>query len=147
MSGLVVLTIGTFDVFHNGHLELLAACRQMAGPEGRVVVALNRDEFIVRYKRRAPAFPYAARSEMVRACRFVDLVVCNLGDENSRLVIDVVRPDSLAIGDDWLDPGHDERRYHAQLGVTPEWLAARGLTIAYVARTRGYSSSALRGVA
>jgi hypothetical protein len=68
----------------------------------------------------------------------------NIGDENSGLLIDVVRPDILAIGDDWLDGIGDERRYHKQLGIDQAWLDCRGLRIAYIARTRGLSSSELR---
>lgn len=141
-----ILTLGTFDGVHVGHLELLRECRRLAG-DGRVIVALNRDEFVERYKGRRPTFTYAQRAEMVAAVVYVDSVVCNVGDEDAKTAIEVVRPDWLAIGDDWLDPGHDERRYHAQLGVTPEWLDARGLGIVYVPRTRGVSSSALRGAA
>lgn len=141
---MIVYTGGSFDGLHVGHLELLAECRKFAGHGGRVVVGLNPDDFIVRYKRRAPLFPYEQREEILRACRFVDLVVANVGGEDSRIAIDVARPDVLAIGDDWLDPGHDETRYLAQLGVTPDWLAERGLHVEYIARTRGTSTTAIR---
>ncbi len=139
---MIVYSGGTFDGLHVGHLELLAACRELAGPDGRVVVSLNRDEFIVRYKRRAPVQSYAVREELVRACRFVDLVVCNIGDEDSRTAIEVVQPDVIAIGSDWQD-----KDYYGQLGLTADWLAARGLWVEYVPRTRGVSSSAMRGAA
>lgn len=147
----VVYTGGTFDRLHVGHLELLAACRELAGWNGRVVVGLNSDAFVEQYKGRPPVEPFAQRAEMLRACRFVDLVVANTGAADSRPAIDVVMPDLLAIGDDWLDivPADDtthdpQARYLAQLGVTHEWLDARGLRIEYVSRTRGVSSSARR---
>jgi cytidyltransferase-like protein len=140
--GVIVYTGGTFDGLHVGHLELLETCRKIAGPQGRVVASLNRDEFVVRYKRRAPVHPYAVRAELLRSCRFVDLVVCNVGDENSGIAIDVIRPDVIAIGDDWQD-----KDYLGQLGITEEWLEARRLYIEYIPRTRGVSSSMLRGVA
>jgi glycerol-3-phosphate cytidylyltransferase len=141
-----VLTIGTFDRLHVGHLELLAACRQLAGPEGVVSVAVNRDEFVERFKGVTPQ-PLAHRLEMLQAVRLVDRVYLNVGDEDARLVIDAVMPDALAIGDDWLDPVHDERRYFRQLGVTAEWMAERSLRVTYVPRTRGVSSTALRATA
>lgn len=136
---MIAYTGGTFDLLHVGHLELLAACRDLAGPRGRVVVGLNRDEFVERYKGRRPAQPYAVREELLRACSLVDLVVCNTGDEDSRIAIDVVQPDVLVIGDDWRD-----RDYHGQLGLDQEWLDERGLWIEYVARTRGQSTTAIR---
>jgi cytidyltransferase-like protein len=134
-----LLTIGTFDRLHVGHLELLAACRYQGG---RVMVGVNRDEFVERYKGRPPQ-PLAHRIEMLAALRDVDDVFVNVGDEDARPLIEAVRPTLLAIGDDWLDPGHDERRYFRQLGVTSEWMAARGLKVWYVPRTRGVSTTAL----
>lgn len=140
----IVYTGGTFDLLHVGHLELLRACRDLAGPDGAVVASVNRDEFIERYKGRRPVYPLAQRLEAVRALRLVDSAVVNVGDEDSRPAIEVVAPDLLAIGDDWLDPGNDERRYHAQLGLDGDWLARRGLRIVYVPRTRGTASSETR---
>lgn len=134
-----VLTIGSFDLLHPGHLELLRACRQYAGDDGRVVVGLNRDTFIERYKGRNPVQGYEHRAEMLRACRLVDLVVCNIGDFSSRECIDVVKPDLLAIGSDW-----GEKDYLGQLGIDQAWLDDRHLVIRYVPRTRNVSSSALR---
>ncbi len=139
-----VLTIGTFDTLHPGHLELLAGCRQMVGPDGKVFVGVNRDGFVERYKGRVPTQPLAHRMEILRSLALVDDVFVNLGDEDSGLLIDVVRPDALAIGDDWLDPNYDQRRYMKQLGVTLEWLAERGLRVTYLPRTRGVSSSGIR---
>jgi len=135
----ITYTGGTFDLLHVGHLELLEACRELAGPRGRVVASLNRDEFVERYKGRRPVQPYAVREEILRACSLVDLVVCNTGDEDSGVAIDVVQPDVLVIGDDWRD-----RDYLGQLGITAEWLAERGLWIEYVPRTRGTSTTGIR---
>lgn len=139
MRGQVIYTGGTFDLLHVGHMELLHACRQYAGWNGTVVVGLNRDEFVERYKGRLPAQSYAVREEMLRACRLVDVVVCNLGDEESGMAIDVVRPDLLVIGADW-----QHRDYLGQLGIDQAWLDARGLSIRYVPRTRGQSTTAIR---
>lgn len=138
-----ILTIGTFDGLHVGHLELLRASRQIAG-DGRLVVSVNTDEFVTAYKGSAPSRPYEHRAEVLDALRIVDLVVSNIGGADARQIIDAIRPDALTIGDDWLDPDHDERRYFKQLGVTPEWMAERRLRVAYIPRTRGVSSSALR---
>lgn len=142
-----VLTIGTFDLLHPGHLELIAGCRALVGPDGLVIVGVNRDAFVERYKGHPPAQSLAARVEVLRALRGIDHVVANVGDEDSGILIDAVRPDALAIGDDWLDPGHDQRRYLAQLGISIDWLRERGLMVHYIPRTRGTSSTALRGAA
>jgi glycerol-3-phosphate cytidylyltransferase len=141
-----ILTIGTFDLLHPGHLELLASCRYQAR-DGKVWVGVNRDEFVERYKGRAPTQTLDHRLEILRALRDIDGVFVNVGDEDARVLIGAVRPDRLAIGDDWLDPGHDERRYFRQLGVTENWMAEHGLKVIYVPRTRGVSTTQLRGAA
>jgi cytidyltransferase-like protein len=138
-----ILTIGTFDLLHPGHLELLAGCRYQAGT-GQVWVGVNRDEFVERYKGHRPTQSLRDRLEVLRALRVVDGVFVNVGDEQAGVLIDALLPDRLAIGDDWLDPGHDERRYFRQLGVTPEWMSARRLSVVYLPRTRGTSSTRLR---
>lgn len=143
-GSLCALTIGTFDQVHPGHLELIGATRALVGALGEVWVGVNTDEFVARYKGRPPILSLTSRIELLRSLREVDHVFVNVGDESSGVLIDAVQPDILTIGDDWLDPGHDERRYFAQLGVTAEWMDARGLRVQYVPRTRGTSSSALR---
>jgi len=144
-----VLTIGTFDGLHVGHLELLRESRAIAG-DGRLVVGLNDDAFVERYKGRCPVHPFAHRRELIEALGMVDAVVANAGGEDARPCIEVVAPDLLTIGDDWLDQSGsgapDEGRYFAQLGVTARWMAERGLRVVYVPRTRGVSSRELRRV-
>lgn len=140
-----VLTIGTFDILHPGHLELLAECRRLAAG-GPVFVGVNRDEFVQRYKGRLPSQPLAHRMEILGALRDVDAVAINTGDEDSAPLIEACEPDIIAIGDDWLDPDDDERRYLRQLGITRDFLTDRGIRIEYVPRTRGLSSTALRAV-
>ena len=46
----IIYTGGTFDLFHSGHVNLLKRCREVAGQEGKVVVALNTDDFIFQFK-------------------------------------------------------------------------------------------------
>lgn len=137
-----VLTLGTFDLLHVGHLELFGYCREWAGRDGRVVVAVNRDAFVERYKGRLPVVPYQQRVEMLDAVRDVDLVVCNAGDEDAKPTISVIQPNLIVVGDDWRD-----RDYLGQLGVTHEWLLSQWpvMSVVYAPRTRGVSTTALRG--
>lgn len=134
-----VLTLGTFDMLHVGHLELFRACREMAGPDGAVVVAVNRDEFVRQFKGQLPVIPYQQRREMVAACRDVDLAVCNAGDDHAAWAIVTIDPDIIVVGDDWRD-----RDYLGQLGVTQGWLDRRGIRVVYVSRTTGVSTTDLR---
>lgn len=147
---MIIYTGGTFDLLHPGHLALLSACRTLAGPSGRVVVALNRDEFVTRYKRRQPVMSYEDRRSMLLALRDVDMVVPNIGDEDSKATILAVQPDIIAIGDDWVDrPRTDEPhdpwgRYKTQMGFTTEWLEENGIELRSISLLGGRSSTHLR---
>ena len=93
----VVYTGGTFDLPHHGHFRLL----QRAHDFGRVVVALNTDEFILQYKGKAPIMSFDERREILLACRWVDEVIPNYGGADSKIAIDIVKPDYIIIGSDW----------------------------------------------
>jgi len=122
-----VLTVGTFDLFHAAHAELLGQCRKLAGEGGRVVVGLNTDAFIRSYKHRPPVCSFDERAAVLRACRHVDEVVQNTHGADSKPLIEQVRPDFLAIGVDWAS-----RDYYAQMAFTQAWLDERGITLLYV---------------
>lgn len=61
----IVYTGGTFDTLHAGHIKFLSYCRKIAGNDGLVVVALNKDEFIKRFKGKKPIFNYKTREKML----------------------------------------------------------------------------------
>lgn len=137
---LIVYTGGTFDLLHEGHLNLLRQCRLLAGPKGRVVVSLNTDEFVAEYKGRPPVDNYFRRGMNLVHCRYVNSVVCNSGGADSKPAILRVNPDVIAIGTDWA-----EKDYYAQMGFTQDWLDAQGIVLAYLPRLPGISTSQLRG--
>lgn len=134
-----VLTLGTFDLVHPGHVALFRECRKLAG-DGRVVVAVNLDGFVTRFKHRAPVMTWTQRAEVIRSIRYVDEVLENNGNYQPDL-IESVRPDWLVIGVDWAT-----KDYYGQLGITPQWLAERGITLLYVAheQTGTVSTTMLR---
>lgn len=133
-----VLTLGTFDLFHEGHVHLLRRCRDLANG-GTVTVALNPDAFVASYKGRPPILPYASREWPLWACRYVDSVIPNIGGADAKPAILAVRPDIIAIGDDWFT-----RDYLGQLGVTPAWLDKEGIRVVYLPYTEGISTTAIR---
>ena len=133
-----VLTLGTFDLFHAGHVNLLARCRMLAGKRGLVIVALNPDDFITSYKGRPPVVSYNDRLRVLSACRYVDRVVRGSG-RDSKPAIEAVGPDIIAVGSDW-----ESKDYYGQLGVTSEWLSQQGISIEFLPYTAQISSSMLR---
>jgi glycerol-3-phosphate cytidylyltransferase len=133
-----ILTLGTFDLFHAGHVALLRRCRDLAGPDGRVIVGLNTDSFVERFKGHPPVVGYVHRETCLQACRYVDAVLPNdQADGSIRDVLAVVRPATIVVGSDWR-----ERDYLGQLGLTPDDLPR--IAIAYLPYTEGISSSALK---
>jgi glycerol-3-phosphate cytidylyltransferase len=136
-----VLTIGTFDCLHVGHLELFAECRRLAGSSGQVIVAVNSDEFVERFKGRRPIHSQHSRMTMLRALRDVDQVVRNTGDEHAGPLIGRFPGCILAVGDDWAPP---KDYIVGQLRITQEFLDRRGISVVYVPRTTGESTTAIR---
>jgi cytidyltransferase-like protein len=137
----VVYTGGTFDLFHVGHVQLLAACRKIAGPDGTVIVGVNEDDFVEKFKGIKPTLSLEDRIKVLESCRYVDKVVPNFGREDSTLTIEGVGPvDFVAIGDDWAPP----KDYYSQMGFTAEWIKEKEITLVFVDRNTGMSSSTIR---
>lgn len=132
---LKVYTGGTFDLFHSGHVALLKRCSEI----GSVTVALNTDEFIAKYKGKAPVVSYSEREAVLLACRYVDAVVPNTGGMDSTIAIEAVQPDIIVVGSDWA-----RRDYYAQMNFDQDWLDERGIGLAYIPYTRGISTTDLK---
>lgn len=102
-------------------------------------MALNTDEFIEQYKGHPPVIGYADREKVLRACRYVDDVIPNIGGEDSKPSILQVKPDIIAIGSDWA--GKD---YYTQMSFTQEWLDKQGIVLVYVAYAPYISSTKIK---
>lgn len=92
-----VITYGTFDMFHIGHLNLLQRLSEMGD---KVVVAVSTDEFN-RGKGKKTLIPYEQRAEIVRSIRFVDEVIPEESWEQKLNDVKKYGVDIFAIGEDW----------------------------------------------
>jgi glycerol-3-phosphate cytidylyltransferase len=137
--GLKIYTGGTFDLFHSGHVELLRRLKHMAGPGGRVIVSLNTDEFVEKFKGNKPVMSYKERFAVVSACKYVDLVVENYGGADSKPVILDVKADFVVAGTDWSD-----KDYMKQMGFTREWLEENNVGFGFLPYTDGVSSTDIK---
>ncbi len=97
MSDRVILTYGTFDLFHVGHLRLL---KRLAALGDKLIVGCSTDEFNT-IKGKSTAIPYVHRVEILEACRYVDQVIP--ADDWAQKRDDVQRygVGLFAMGDDW----------------------------------------------
>ena len=67
-----VITYGTFDLLHYGHINLLRRAKEQGD---YLIVALSTDEFNWNEKRKKSYFSYEDRKRMLEAIRYVDLVI------------------------------------------------------------------------
>jgi choline-phosphate cytidylyltransferase len=93
-----VITFGTFDVFHVGHLLVL---ERAAALGDRLVVGVSADALNKRKKGRVPVFSERERLAIVSALRVVDEVFVEESLEAKRDYILEYGADVLVMGDDW----------------------------------------------
>ena len=94
----VVVTFGTFDVFHIGHLNILMRARQLGS---RLVVGVSTDALNVRKKNRAPLYGEQDRLAIISQLKCVDEVFYEEALEKKREYLLFHKADVLVMGDDW----------------------------------------------
>lgn len=129
----MVLTIGTFDLLHYGHVGFLKEAAKLGD---YLVVGVNSDRFTATYKH-APIMTYDERCHAIGQLGYRTLP----NDSHGSDLIDSCRPRIVAVGSDWA-----RKDYLAQIHATWTWLESRGITLAYVPRAlwQPISSSEIR---
>lgn len=92
-----VLTYGTFDLFHVGHVRLLKRISEFGD---RLIVACSTDEFNT-IKGKKSIFPYAERAEILMACNYVSKVIPEEHWDQKIEDVQNYNIDVFAMGDDW----------------------------------------------
>ena len=93
-----VITYGTFDLLHYGHINLLRRAKALGD---YLIVALSTDEFNQNEKNKNCYFSYEQRKQMLESIRYVDLVIPEENWEQKILDIKEFKVDTFVIGDDW----------------------------------------------
>lgn len=93
-----VITYGTFDLLHYGHINLLRRARQMGD---YLIVGLSTDEFNWNEKQKKCYFSYEKRKQLLEAIRYVDLVIPEENWEQKRTDVKEYHVDTFVMGDDW----------------------------------------------
>lgn len=93
-----IITYGTFDLLHYGHIELLKRAKAMGD---YLVVALSTDEFNWDSKQKKAYFSYEKRKQLLEAIRYVDLVIPEENWEQKVTDIKKYHIDTFVMGDDW----------------------------------------------
>jgi glycerol-3-phosphate cytidylyltransferase len=92
-----VITYGTFDLFHVGHVRLL---ERLAGLGDHLTVCVSTDKFNLR-KGKKSVISYEDRAEIVQACQYVDQVLPDEDWEQKRADITREEISIFGMGDDW----------------------------------------------
>jgi glycerol-3-phosphate cytidylyltransferase len=94
---ITVITYGTYDLFHIGHLNLLKRAKKLGN---FLIVAISTDNFN-RIKGKKCYYSYLHRKKIVSAIKFVDLVIAEKTWEQKERDIIAYKVDFLVMGDDW----------------------------------------------
>ena len=124
-------TTGVFDMFHVGHLNLLARAREQCD---RLIVGVSTDDVVLDYKGHAPIVPFAERVAIVKAIRYVDEVVPQTSMDKFA-AWEKLRFNRLFHGNDW--------KGSAMYNEVEAKLKAVGVEVVYFPYTQGTSSTLL----
>ena len=113
-----VITYGTFDLLHYGHINLLRRAKELGD---YLIVCLSTDEFNWNQKQKKCYFTYEQRKALLEAIRYVDLVIPEENWEQKKTDVHEYHIDTFVIGDDWKGAFKeckkklDEGRYKAKV--------------------------------
>lgn len=129
------ITFGVFDLLHFGHFELFRRIRELVGPEGAVIVMLQKDEWVTKFKDVKLVYTFEQRKQMIETLRTVTKVI-----PYETVGIDAVRNvdfNLLVRG-----PEHCSERFQ----VLSKWCEENGKRWTILPRTEGISTTSLKQI-
>lgn len=122
-----VITYGTFDLLHYGHINLLKRAKALGD---YLIVALSTDAFNWNEKRKKCYFTFEQRKELLESIRYVDLVIPEESWEQKASDVHEYHVDTFVIGDDWIG------RF--------DFLKGEGVEVVYLPRTPEISTTQIK---
>lgn len=122
-----VITYGTFDLLHYGHINLLRRAKALGD---YLIVALSTDEFNWNSKKKKTYFPYEQRKQLLESIRYVDLVIPEEDWNQKKNDMHEYHIDTFVMGDDW------KGKF--------DFLKEEGVDVVYLPRTPEISSSKIK---
>lgn len=122
-----VITYGTYDLLHYGHINLLRRAKALGD---YLIVVLSSDEFNWREKHKKTYFNYDQRKQLLESIRYVDLVIPETNWQQKRTDMHEYHVDVFVMGDDW------EGKF--------DFLEEEGVKVVYLPRTPEISSSQIK---
>lgn len=122
-----VITYGTFDLLHYGHINLLRRAKELGD---YLIVALSTDEFNWNSKQKKCYFSYQERKLLLEAIRYVDLVIPETCWEQKSTDMHLYCIDTFVMGDDWTGKF--------------DFLKEEGVKVVYLPRTPEISTTQIK---
>ena len=122
-----VITYGTFDLLHYGHINLLRRAKEYGD---YLIVAVSTDEFNWKEKHKKTYFSFEHRKQLLEAIRYVDLVIPETSWKQKKTDVHEYRIDTFVMGDDWAG------RF--------DFLKDEGVEVVYLPRTPEISSTQIK---
>lgn len=121
-----VITYGTFDLLHYGHINLLRRAKELGD---YLIVALSTDEFNLE-KGKKSYFSFEKRKQLLESIRYVDLVIPETSWDQKINDVHEFRVNTFVMGDDWLGKF--------------DFLENEGVEVVYLPRTPEISTSQIK---
>ncbi len=122
-----VITYGTYDLLHYGHINLLRRAKALGD---YLIVVLSSDEFNWNGKHKKTYFTYEQRKQLLESIRYVDLVIPEENWQQKRTDMHEYHIDTFVMGDDW------KGKF--------DFLKEEGVEVVYLPRTPEISSSQMK---
>ncbi len=122
-----VITYGTFDLLHYGHINLLRRAKALGD---YLIVVVSSDEFNWNEKKKKCYFTYEQRKALVEAIRYVDLVIPETCWEQKKTDVHEYHIDTFVMGDDW------KGKF--------DFLKEEGVEVVYLSRTPEVSTTQIK---
>lgn len=92
-----MFTSGSFDIFHQGHLNIIKKSKELCE---YLIVGVSTDEVILKAKGSLPIIPFEERISILEANRYVDEVIPQV-DKNKQKIVDMYNINAISVGSDW----------------------------------------------
>ena len=122
-----VITYGTFDLLHYGHINLLRRARALGD---YLIVGLSTDEFNEKEKQKISWFKYEQRKSLLESIKYIDMIIPEENWEQKREDVHKYDVDIFVMGDDW------EGKF--------DFLKEEGVEVIYLPRTPEISTSSIK---
>ena len=122
-----VITYGTYDLLHYGHINLLRRAKELGD---YLIVVLSTDDFNWNQKQKKCYFSYEQRKALLESVRYVDLVIPEESWDQKRTDVHEYHIDTFVMGDDWAGKF--------------DFLKEEGVEVVYLPRTPEVSTTQIK---